>query len=245
MYGLEVSHRQFHPHQQLSSHLPMLPRGNPQPAGGAGAGTSKPPKSTLSSAPGSSRKSIGGSGNVTSPASAGFMAAVSPVSTSKASPTTRISQQAILAAEAMRNESAGDSDDDFESGHRDDKRLAPSVMGFGRRKDHENVPADIPELADDVKVDVHVRCVPLVVPLLPCAHACLPGCGHVFMFDICVRVRLRVTCESVCGRCRPMSADELKSGDKVVLKVRAQHHHTDANTHTCKDTHAHFADNRR
>ncbi len=37
------------------------------------------------------------------------------------------------------------------------KRTAPSAMGFGRRKDAESMPVDIPELMDGVKVDVFVR----------------------------------------------------------------------------------------
>jgi hypothetical protein len=40
------------------------------------------------------------------------------------------------------------------------KRTAPSIMGFGRRRDQEQMPVDIPELLDGVKVDVYVRYVP-------------------------------------------------------------------------------------
>ena len=52
----------------------------------------------------------------------------------------------------------GDGFDDFDAGTSDAaKRPVPSVMGFGRRREQEAVPVDIPELLDGVKVDVYVR----------------------------------------------------------------------------------------
>lgn len=52
-------------------------------------------------------------------------------------------------------------DFDMDKGTASAKRAAPSVMGFGRRRDQEQMPVDIPELLDGVKVDVYVRCGPL------------------------------------------------------------------------------------
>lgn len=121
--------------------------------------SNKPPKSSPRAQapplPGASPRKAGApAGNLTAPASAGFLAATT------SSPATRLSQQAILAAEAARHEDDG-SDSDGPDGGRSGlgKRLPPSVMGFGRRKDQESMPTDIPELVNDIKVDVYVRCV--------------------------------------------------------------------------------------
>jgi hypothetical protein len=54
-------------------------------------------------------------------------------------------------------DSGGEGDSGVEIIRPADKRPGPSVMGFGRRKDQEIMPSDIPSLIDDVKVDVYVR----------------------------------------------------------------------------------------
>lgn len=107
------------------------------------------------------RKSI--SGNITSPSSAGFLAAISPQSSASKAAGGSGGPKAssyVPAVDSTRYDAGlSDSDDDAEFGGRtvSDKRLAPSVMGFGRRRDQETLPSDIPELIDDVKVDVYVR----------------------------------------------------------------------------------------
>lgn len=65
-----------------------------------------------------------------------------------------------------------DSDTDKD---RADKRVGgPSVMGFGRRKEAEAGPVDIPLLLDGVKVDVFVRSVNrMYIDVSFCFRACM------------------------------------------------------------------------
>ncbi len=62
-----------------------------------------------------------------------------------------------LAAPIVSPDASADEFGDDPEGGSGVKRTAPSVMGFGRRKDAESMPVDIPELMDGVKVDVFVR----------------------------------------------------------------------------------------
>ena len=123
------------------------------------------PRAQAPPVPTSPRNKAGApAGNLTAPASAGFLAATT------SSPATRLSQQAILAAKAARHEDDGSDSDGPDGRSGLGKRLPPSVMGFGRRKDQETMPTDIPELVNDIKVDVYVRCVAVCYVCCYVAH---------------------------------------------------------------------------
>lgn len=132
-----------------------------------------------------------------SPTTAMTSPTVRAVGGAGASPRSQVALAQTVDVARYRDDSYDSDDGEVDMTHMFEKRPAPSAIGFGRRKDQEVLPKDIPQVIDDVKVDVYVRCV---------ARCGGGGAGA------------RADCRRG-FRCRPMSSDEVKCGDKVVLRV--------------------------